>query len=464
MIRDTINTTIAILGGGPAGYVAAIRAAGLGAEVVLVEKGELGGVCLNVGCVPTKTLLKSSELCNNIQQSKEFGIDVSQSKIDWNISIERKNRVVKNLNMGLENILPHKGINVVKGTGKIISSKKIMVITSEGEIEVNCEKLIIASGSEPLIPNIEGINSPGVITSTDALSLNKLPGSMAIIGGGAIGLEFATMFNSIGVKTTIIEMKDKILPNEDSELSTELMKIMKRKGISFKLSAAVKHIKRSEDGLETIYSIKDKTESISSENVLLAIGRKLNSDSDWIKTLGLHIENGAVVVNDRMETNVDGVYAAGDIVGGKLLAHLAFMEGKTAAENALGINNVINYDAVPACVYTNPEIASVGINEEEAIKRGIMVKTGKFNLRNNGRALSLGEREGFVKIIADENNTIIGGQIMGHSASEIISEVTLAIALKAKADLLADMIHPHPSLSEAIWEACAEIAGRSIHK
>jgi len=242
------------------------------------------------------------------------------------------------------------------------------------------------------------------------------------------------------------------------------MKIMKRKGIGFKLSAAVKQIRQSEDGLEVIYSIKDKTESVSCGNVLLAIGRKLNSESDWVKTLGLHIENGAVVVNDRMETNVSGVYAAGDIVGGKLLAHLAFMEGKTAAENALGIESMLNYNAVPACIYTNPEIASVGINEEEAIKNGIKIKIGRFNLRNNGRALSLGEREGFVKIIADENNIIIGGQIMGHNASEIISEVTLAITLKAKADSLADMIHPHPSLSEAIWEACAEIAGRSIHK
>lgn len=464
MIKNAINTTIAILGGGPAGYVAAIRAAGLGAEVVLVEKGELGGVCLNVGCIPTKTLLKSSELYNNIQQSKEFGIDASQSKMDWNISTERKNRVVKNLNMGLENILPHKGIKVIKGIGTIINSKQILVATCESEIEVNCEKLIIASGSDHLIPNIEGINSAGVITSTDALSLNKLPDSVVIIGGGAIGLEFATMFSSIGVKTTIIEMKNRVLPNEDSEVSTELMKIMKRKGIGFKLSATVKQIKQSEDGLEVIYSIKDKTESVSCENVLLAIGRKLNSDSDWVKTLGLHIEKGAIVVNDRMETNASGVYAAGDIVGGKLLAHLAFMEGKTAAENALGIDSALNYNAVPACVYTNPEIASVGISEEEAIKNGIKIKTGRFNLRNNGRALSLGEREGFVKIIADENNIIIGGQIMGHNASEIISEVTLAITLKVKADLLADMIHPHPSLSEAIWEACAEIAGRSIHK
>ena len=464
MIKNAIKTTIAILGGGPAGYVAAIRAAGLGAEVVLVEKGELGGVCLNVGCIPTKTLLKSSELYNNIQQSKEFGIDASQSKMDWNISTERKNRVVKNLNRGLENILPHKGIKIIKGIGTIINSKKILVVTCESEVEVNCEKLIIASGSAPLIPNIEGINSTGVITSTDALSLNKLPDSVVIIGGGAIGLEFATMFSSIGVKTTIIEMKNKVLPIEDSEVSTELMKIMKRKGIGFKLSAAVKQIRQSEDGLEVIYSIKDKTESVSCGNVLLAIGRKLNSESDWVKTLGLHIENGAVVVNDRMETNVSGVYAAGDIVGGKLLAHLAFMEGKTAAENALGIESMLNYNAVPACIYTNPEIASVGISEEEAIKNGIKIKTGRFNLRNNGRALSLGEREGFVKIIADENNIIIGGKIMGHNASEIISEVTLAITLKAKADSLADMIHPHPSLSEAIWEACAEIAGRSIHK
>ena len=453
-----------MLGGGPAGYIAAIRASQLGAEVVLIENRELGGVCLNRGCIPTKALLKTSEVVYTIKKSKEFGIDSNISAINWNVSNERKNRVVKNLNMGLEQLLPTKGIKVLKGKGFIKNQKRILVSTSEGEVEICTKKIIITTGSKPLIPSIQGINHAGVITSNEALNLTEVPKSIAIIGAGAIGLELATMFSSLGSKVTIIEMKDKILPYEDNEISTELLKIMKRQRINFKLSASVKEINQAETTLELIYSEKDKESSVLCEKVLVAIGRKLNCDSEEFKNLGLNIEKGAILVDENMETNINGIYAAGDVIGGKLLAHLSFIEGKVAAENALGIQSRVNYAAVPACVYTNPEVASIGINEDEAARLGMEIKIGRFSLRNNGRALTLGEREGFVKIITLKDNTIIGCQILGVNASEMISEITLAITLKVKADILADMIHPHPSLSESIWEACADASGRSLHK
>jgi len=460
-IRE-ISTTICILGGGPAGYVAAIRASQLGANVVLIEEKELGGVCLNRGCIPSKALLKTSEMVADIKKSKEFGVHSHLDGLNWNFAVDRKDRVVKSLNMGLAQLLAARGVMVLKGRGTVLSDRKILVQTSAEAVQVHCEKMILATGATPLLPPIKGIDSDGVITSNEALSLDDLPESMIIIGAGVIGLEFATMFHSTGVNVTVIELQNRILPNEDDEIAAELLKIMKRQGISFKLSVSVSEIQPTKDGLAVVYSANGKEETQSCKKVMIAAGRKLNSD--MFNNLDLHIEHDAVVVDEYMETNIKGVYAAGDLVGGKLLAHLAFMEGKTAAENALGMSSRLNNNAVPSCVYTAPEIASVGMMEEEAKQAGVSVKVGRFNFRNNGRALTMGEREGFVKVVADQDNTIIGGQILGVNASEMISEITLAITLKAKAETLADMIHPHPSLSEAIWEACGDILGRAIHK
>lgn len=457
-----IDCSIAILGGGPAGYVAAIRAAQLGADVVLVEERELGGVCLNRGCIPTKALLKTAETASTIQGAKEFGINGKMENANWDTAVARKDRVVKSLNTGLGQLLDTRGVRIIKGRGTVITDNTIFVQTTDEIIEVNCQKMILATGAAPMIPRIDGIDLDGVITSNEALDLDSLPESMVIIGGGVIGIEFASMLNSLGVKTTVIEQLDTILPSEDKEIAAELLKIMKRQGIAFKLSASVSEIQKTEDGLAVAYSSGGKSSIQACEKVLVAVGRKLNSDI--FQNLPLHIKKGAIVVDENMETNIKGVYAAGDLTGGKLLAHLAFMEGKSAAENALGMSSKVNYNAVPACIYTNPEVASVGMTEEEAEQAGISAKVGRFNFRNNGRALTLGEREGFVKVVADQDNTIIGGQILGANASEMISELTLAITLKAKADVLADMIHPHPSLSEAIWEACADVAGRAIHK
>jgi len=457
-----ITSDISILGGGPAGYVAAIRVAQLGAKVVLIEEKDLGGVCLNAGCIPTKALIKTSETVAGIRKSKEFGVQSIITGIDWNVGVDRKNRVVKSLNTGLEQLLVARGVTILKGRGAVLSDKQIFVRSAGEAILVNSDKMILATGAVPLLPPIKGINLDGVITSTEALRLEVLPESMVIIGAGVIGLEFASMFRSAGVEVTVLELQDRILQGEDGEIAIELLKIMKRQGVSFKLSATVNEIWKTENGLAVTYTIKGEEVAQPCSKVLVATGRKLNSD--LFDKLSLQIEKGAVVVDDSMETNIKGVYAAGDLAGGKLLAHLAFMEGKTAAENAMGIKSKVNYNAVPACIYTNPEAASVGMTEEDAKRAGIPVKVGRFNFRNNGRALTLGVREGFVKVVVGQDNTIIGGQILGVNASEMISELTLAITLKAKADVLADMIHPHPSMSEAIWEACADAVGRAIHK
>ncbi|MCL2321115.1 MAG: dihydrolipoyl dehydrogenase [Oscillospiraceae bacterium] len=459
---NKLNRKIAILGSGPAGYVAAIRASQLGASVALIEEKDIGGVCMNRGCIPTKALLRTSEIASFIKRSKEFGIDSHMDNINWNYALDLKSRIVKNNNIGIEQLLNAKGVTIIRGRGEVLSNHRIIVLTSEESIEITCEKMILATGSSPLLPNIKGIDSKGVITSDEALNLNVLPKDIIIIGAGVIGLEFATMFNSLGVKVTVIELLDRILPDQDSEISAELLKIMKRQGISFKLSASVKEIQKANVGLTVSYEQGEKTFTKSSEKVLIAVGRRLNSS--LFQNLPLDIEKKAIVVDEYMETNIKGIYAAGDVTGGKLLAHLAFAEGKVAAENALGICTRVNYNAVPSCIYTNPEVASVGMTEDEATQLGILAKVGRFDLKNNSRALTLSERNGFVKVIADENNTIIGSQILGVNASEMISELTLAITLKAKASDLADMIHPHPTLSEAVWEACSDILKRAIHK
>lgn len=461
----TVEVKLAIIGGGPAGYVAAIKAAKLGESVAIIEERELGGTCLNRGCIPTKALLRTSEISHLINKSKEFSIDSTLNSINWNSSVIRKDRVVKNLRMGLQHLMKKNDIQVVQGKGKIVSATEILVESENEDININCEKLIITTGSEPLKPDIPGINLNNVITSNEALELKEIPENIVIIGAGAIGLEFATMFNSIGSKVTVIELMENILPSEDKEITNELIKIMKRQGIKFKLSTKVIDIRESENGLTILTNENGKEIYMETKKVLLAVGRKLNSISKDIVELGIKVEKGRILVNDHMETNIKNVYAAGDVIGGKLLAHLAFAEGRIAAQNALGIESKLNYNTVPACVYTTPEIASVGLNEEKAQENGIDVEIGKFNFRNNGRALCLGEREGFIKVVVDKKtNIILGAQILGTNASEMISELTLAVSLGIQADLIADMIHPHPALSEAIMEACGDAVGRAIHK
>lgn len=461
-----LEADIAVLGGGPAGYVAAIRAAQLGAVVVLIEEQELGGVCLNRGCIPTKSLLKNSEVAYLCHRSREYGVESKVSEILWQSAWSRKERVVKNLRMGLERLIAEHKISLVKGRGELVGVREVIVDTEQGTISVSYKKLIITVGSEPAIPKIPGIRIPGILTSNEALELQEVPSSLVIIGAGAIGLEFADIFSSIGSKVTVIEAEDRILPAEDQEITGELLKGLKRRGISFKLGALVQGIEQDNSGLNVSIMDQNGPAVLKADKVLLAVGRKLRAANANVLKIGIQVnDTGAIVVNEQMETNIQGVYAAGDVVGGKLLAHLAYAEGRVAAENALGNKSSVNYDAVPACVYTHPEVASVGISELEAQKRGIPVITGRFHFRHNGRALTAGEREGFVKIVVNsENHIILGGQILGYQASELISELTLAVTAGIKAEVLADLVHPHPTLSEAIMEACGDALGRSIHK
>lgn len=461
-----LETQLAVLGGGPAGYVAAIRAAQLGANVVLIEERELGGVCLNRGCIPTKALLRNSDVARLVKTPREYGIDASISRIDWMSAWSRKERVVKNLRKGLEQLVDANKITLLAGKGMATNSRELEVATEKGIFQVVCRSLLITVGSEPALPAIPGISLPGVITSDEALELQEVPGSLLIIGGGAIGLEFADMFNGVGTRVIVLEMEDRILPQEDEDISAELLKMIKRRGIAFRLGVRVQKIREENGVLEALVNEKGKEAVYTAEKILVAVGRKLRTTSPGILNLGVQInDKGAILVNERMETNIDGVYAAGDVTGGKLLAHKAFAEGRIAAENALGLKSRINYDAVPSCIYTHPELASVGINEQEAQKRGISIQIGRFDFRQNGRALTMGEREGFVKIVVNaDNHVVLGGQILGSQASEMISELTLAVALGVKVEILADMIHPHPTLSEAVMEACADAVGRSIHK
>jgi len=278
-------------------------------------------------------------------------------------------------------------------------------------------------------------------------------------------MEFATLYHSLGSKVTVVEFQERIIPNEDKEITAELLKIMKRQGIKFKLATKVLEISKSPNGLESRVKGEGEEVSLLTEKVLVAVGRKLGGVSPDISALGIEVTKGSILVNDRMETNLTGVYAAGDVIGGSLLAHLAFAEGRVAAENALGIQSRLNYNAVPACVYTNPEVASVGLSEDQAKEQGIAVKVGRFDFRNNGRALCHGDREGFVKVITEESTgVILGARILGPHASELLSEITLAVSLGVKAEVLADMIHPHPALAEAVMEACGDAIGRAIHK
>jgi dihydrolipoamide dehydrogenase len=464
-MAQVYDVTLAILGGGPAGYLAAVRAAHRGADVAIVESGQFGGVCLNQGCIPTKALLCTVELAALTGRGREFGITSQPSAISWAMAHSRKGRVVKSLRLGVEHLLSKEHIHVFNGHGSIVNPGKLTVKTAEGAITINCKNLLVATGSVPFRPTIPGSDSPAVLTSNELLLLEEVPKRLAIIGGGVIGLEFAQMFNGLGTKVVIIEMAEQVLPQEDAEMAGEVFKSLKRQGIQIHLLSTVTEMIHGETGTTVKFHSKGKDSLTEADYVLLATGRKPVVPAELI-ALGAAVDaHGALVVNEHLETTIPGIYAAGDVTGGKMLAHKAYAEGRVATENALGFPSIMNDGAVPSCVYIQPELATVGLNETEAALQGYKVKTGRFYFRNNGRALCLGEREGLVKVVTDsQTHVVLGAQIFGPQATELISELTLAIALKLKADILADLVHPHPALSEAVMEACADAVGRAIHK
>ena len=455
---------VTIIGGGPAGYVAAIRAAHLGLRTVLIEKEKLGGVCLNRGCIPTKTLVSTAELYNNIKRASEFGIEVENPALNFSNIMARKNRIVKKLSLGVSSLMKANLIRVISGEGNIIKPGVVQVNNADYEEKIMTKNILIATGSSITRVPIPGLGLEGVITSDEALELNELPKKIIIIGGGIVGIEWAGIFNAFGVEVIIVEILPRILLSIDEEIIRKSMLIQKRKGIKIYTSSKITEIKKKDNQLEVSISTKDSQMNIFADKVLLSSGRVPDFGNIDIKKIGIEVEGKAIKVDREMKTNIPGIYAAGDVVGKLMLAHVASAEGKTAIENIAGIEKKLNYKIVPKCVFCIPEISSVGLTEEEAKNKYGNVKVSRFPYMANGKALGMGESEGLVKLIADgHGGKILGVHIIGAHASDLIAEATLGLSLNASADEIIDTIHAHPTLAEMIAEAAEGITGKSIH-
>ncbi len=457
---------IVIIGGGPGGYVAAIRAAHLGLKIVLVEKDKLGGVCLNRGCIPTKALVNTAEILNNIKRANEFGIGVEGVSLDFAKVMNRKEQITRRLTSGIEQLMKANQIRVIYGEGNILEPGVVEVVNAEGQKEiVKTKNIIIATGSSVMKLPIPGLEIEGVITSDGALTLQKLPAQLLIIGGGVVGIEFAGIFNAFGVEVTVVEMLPRILLPIDEEISQRLSLILKRRGIKVLTNSKVEEIKKDNHNLEVIISTPEgENLNLTTEKVLLSAGRIPDFGNIDIKRLGIKLEGKAIKVDEKTKTNIPGIYAIGDVVGKIMLAHVASAQGKVAVENIAGIERSMDYRAVPNCVFSMPEVASVGLTEKEAREKYSQVKISKFPYLANGKALCMGETEGLVKIVANEDTfEILGLHILGAHASDLIAEGTLALSMEATAEEIIDTIHAHPTLAEIIAEAAEGITGRPIH-
>ena len=461
--------TVIVIGGGPGGYVAAIRAAQLGAEVTVVEKQHLGGTCLNVGCIPTKCLLHSAELVEDIKnQGKEIGVEVEGVKVNFPQVIAHKNAISKQLTSGVAGLLKLNKVKKVDGEAAFVGEKRIRVTKPDGSAEeMTADAIIVATGSVNAVPPIPGIReNPNCIDSTGALSLEKLPESMVVIGGGVIGLELACAYAAFGTRITVVEAMDHMLPMLDGDLTAVGVAHMKKMGIAFALECPVQAVEPSPVGAKVVCTTKSgDTVTFEAEKVLVAIGRKANTASLDLEAGGIRNDRGRILVNDRMQTNVPGVYAIGDCVFGKAqLAHTASAMGEVAAENIMGHDSTYDESTNPTCVYMEPEAASVGLTEEQCKAKGLDYKVGKFPMSANGKALIINGGEGLVKIISDAKyGEVLGMHIIGPRATDLISEGALAIRLEATVDELISTIHSHPTVTETIREAALNAMGRAIH-
>lgn len=456
---------VVIIGGGPGGYVSAIKAAHLGLKAVLVEKDKLGGVCLNKGCIPTKALVSTAEVLNHIQRAGEFGIQVKDYSFDFPAIMKRKDLITRRLSSGVEQLMKANQVRVVRGEGQIVEPGTVEILDAEGRKEViKTKNIIIATGSSVMKLPIPGLDIEGVITSDEALSLSELPSRMIIIGGGVVGIEFACIFKTLGVEITVVEMLPRILLPIDEEIARRLTQILKRKGIEILTDCKVKEIKKNNQNLEVLVSTSEGEKKLETEKVLLAAGRVPELGNIDVQGLGIELDRRAIKVDEKMRTNIPGIYAVGDVVGKIMLAHVASREGIVAVENISGKEVLMDYRVVPNCVFSTPEVASVGLTEEEARKENDNIKVSKFPFMANGKALGMGEIEGMVKIIADGDTLeLLGVHILGAHASDLIAEGTLALSMEATAFEIVNTIHAHPTLAETISEAAEGITSKPIH-
>ena len=445
---------IAVIGAGPGGYVAAIRAAQRGAKVALIEKEKVGGVCLHRGCIPTKAIIQSMHFYALMKRGDEFGIQCSDVEINYPKVIARQQELVSKLWKGIETLLKTNRVELITGTAQLKGAGKISV-SGPAAREIEAAKIILAVGTVPARPAFARFDNRQVVTSDEALSIEDVPENVAIIGAGSIGMEFAYVYSTLGCQVTVIEMADQVLPSEDPEISQVLQQSLEKRGVNFRLSTKTAHAAQNTVTLES-------GETIFADLILVATGRQPLTDG--FGELGIALEKNAVTVNDKMETTLPGVYAIGDITGKAMLAHVASAQGLVAAANATGRLETISYEAIPNCIYTIPEVAHVGITEKQAKERGIAYEVGKFPFQALGKAHIEGEPEGFVKLLMERSSEkILGLHMIGPSVSNLIAEGVLAIGLGAKASDLEKSIHAHPTLSESVMEAAAALYGQAIH-
>lgn len=448
---------VIVIGGGPGGYTAAAKASALGGKVAVVERSALGGTCLNLGCIPTKTLLKSTEVLESVKKAKDFGVDISDVKVSPEKMLNRKQMIIKRLNTGVEFLMKSNNITIFRGEGKVSGVDEVTITTPSKQIVLKTRNIIIATGSRPAV--IPGLEADGqwLMNSDHALMLTGIPENLLIIGGGAIGVEFASIYQKLGAKVTLVEAMDRILPFSDREVSDALKKLMTREKIVVLTESKVAGIEKSEESLLVKVETPKGLKEIQADKVLIAVGRRPEFENLGLPEIGVKVEKGKIAVNSKMETNIPNIYAIGDVTGGILLAHVASAEGAAAAVNAMGGQKNMNYKVVPSCIYTSPELASVGLTEEEAISQGMKIVIGKSQFTGSGKALAMGENKGLVKIVAEAvSGKILGVHILGPQATSLIAEAGLAINLGAAVEDIADTIHAHPSLPETLLEAAEE--------
>lgn len=456
---------LAIIGTGPGGYVAALRAAQLGAQVVCIEKERIGGVCLNWGCIPTKALLSCAEAYERAQGARKLGVRTGEVSFDWGAMQAHKGRVVNQMVGGVTKLLERAGVQVLRGEARFSRADTLTVSGAEGAQTVTAERVIIATGSRSLQPPIPGLDDPAILDSTGALALEALPASLCIIGSGAIGVEFASLFATLGVEVTLVEMLPRLAPLMDASIGDGLAWSLGNRGIAIHISTRVTRIERTSVGYRVHMEEPEGVKQVEVERVLAAIGRAPNVEGLGLEVLGLKPTRKGIAVDDHLRTATPSVYAIGDVASeGPMLAHVASRQGVVAAEHALGHPARMDYTAVPSCIYSLPEAASVGLTEEQARQRGYDVRVGLFALANNGKAVAMGDTDGFAKVVVEAGrNAILGIHLVGPHASDLILEGVLAIGLEATSTEIERLIHPHPALGEALAEALLVAQGRSLH-